>query len=115
MVEDNRSEQRDSKGRFIKGNDTRWKLGQSGNPGGKHKDPGITASQIEMMDKPCPYDSKGRTWREWLAEKGLLQIAEKPQAVKDYKDRVEGVVKDELEVTEIQKIEYVPAKEKEDV
>ena len=93
-----------------------WKPGESGNPGGRPKDPGITASQIEMMDKPCPYAKDPKTtWREWLAERGLLQIADKPQAVKDYKDRVEGVVKDELEVTEIQKIEYVPAKEKEDV
>ncbi len=89
--------------------------GESGNPGGKPKDPGITKLQIEMMDKPCPYAKDPKTtWREWLAEKGLLQIADKPQAVKDYKDRVEGVVKDELEVTEIQKIEYIPAKEKED-
>ena len=91
-----------------------WKPGESGNPGGRPKDTGITPVQIEMMDKPCPYAKDPETtWRMWLAEKGLLQIANRPQAVKDYKDRVEGVVKDELEVTEIQKIEFIPAKERE--
>jgi len=68
----------------------KWKPGQSGNPGGRKKDPGITPVQIEMMDKVCSFDSQGRTWREWLAEKGLLQVANSPRAVKDYKDRVEG-------------------------
>ena len=81
-----------------------WRPGQSGNPGGKHKDPGITPLQIEMMGKVCPYDAKGRTWREWLAERGLLQVAEKPQAVKDYKDRVEGAVAEQVEIQLIKSI-----------
>ena len=38
MTEDNRPQQRDSSGRFIKGNDAGWQPGQSGNPGGRQKD-----------------------------------------------------------------------------
>ena len=91
MVEENPSRQGKNKG-FI---DNQWKPGESGNPGGRPKDPGITPSQIEMMDKPCPYAKDPKTtWREWLAEKGLLQMTDKPQAVRDYKDRVEGKVAD---------------------
>jgi len=91
MVE-NGSKQRDSSGRFLKGNDMAFKPGESGNPGGRHKDPGITAVQIEMLDKLCPYDAKGRTWREWLAEKGLLLASDKEAALRDLKDRLEGKV-----------------------
>lgn len=107
MVEDTHSKQRT--GREISNANLKpYEPGQSGNPGGRKKDPGITPVQIEMMDKPCPYAKDPKTtWREWLAEKGLLQMADKPQAVKDYKDRVEGSVPTE----EIQKIQYVPAKE----
>lgn len=70
-----------------------WQKGESGNPGGRKKDPGITASQIEMLDKPCPYAKDPKiTWREWLAEKGLLLAGYKEAALRDLKDRLEGKV-----------------------
>ncbi len=73
--------------------DNQWKPGESGNPGGRHKDPGITAIQIEMLDKPCPYAKDPKTtWRMWLAEKGLLLAGDKEAALRDLKDRLEGKV-----------------------
>lgn len=112
MVEDNRTEQRGSNGKFIKGNTVGFQRGESGNPSGKPRDPGITKLQIEMLDKPCQY-KPSMTWREWLAERGLVLAAEKDSALEHLKERLEGKVKDEIDITEIQKIEYVPAKEKE--
>ena len=95
MVEDKPSRQGKNKA-FI---DNQWKPGQSGNPGGRHKDPGITAVQIGMLDTPCPYaKSPGITWRIWLAEKGLLLASDKEAALRDLKDRLEGKVKETLEI-----------------
>lgn len=90
-----------------------WKKGESGNPGGRPKDPGITRGQIEILDKPCPYAKRpNMTWREWLIEQGLLMAGTKDTALEHLKERLEGKVEDKLEI-EIQKIEYIPAKEKE--
>ena len=77
---------------------TRFQPGESGNPGGRPKDPGITAIQIEMLDKKCPYDAKGRTWREYLAEKGLLLAVNKEGALEHLKERLEGKVPDKHEI-----------------
>lgn len=90
MVEDNRSKQP----KYNEGGCTGkgWKPGQSGNPGGRPKDPGITAIQIKLLDKKCPYDAKGRTWREYLAEKGLLLAVQKEMALEHLKERLEGKV-----------------------
>ena len=69
-----------------------WKPGQSGNPAGRPKDPGITVIQEGMLDVVCPYDAKGRTWRVWLAERGLLQASEGNFALENLKNRLEGKV-----------------------
>lgn len=94
MTEDKPTKQGQNKD-FI---DNQWKPGQSGNPGGRPKDPGITAVQIEMLDKKCPYDAKGRTWREYLAEKGLLLAVQKEMALEHLKERLEGKVPDKHEI-----------------
>lgn len=69
-----------------------YKPGESGNPEGRPKDPGITATQKGMLDEVCPYDTKGRTWRAWLAEKGLIQASERDSALEHLKERLEGKV-----------------------
>lgn len=76
--------------------ESRWKPGQSGNPKGPPKDPGITATQRGMLDTICPYDtySPRRTWREWLAERGLVLASEKEMALEHLKERLEGKVLD---------------------
>jgi len=66
--------------------------GQSGNPKGRPKDPGITAGQLKKLDEVCPFDAKGRTWRKYLEERGLLQASQSPKAMGDFKDRIEGPI-----------------------
>jgi len=80
-----------------------WKPGQSGNPkGSPKKDISITMQQREMLTQVCPYDAKGRTWLEYLCDKGLVQVSEKPEAMKDFKDRTEGKVPDRLETPPVE-------------
>jgi hypothetical protein len=75
-----------------------WQPGQSGNPAGRPKDPGITAIQKKMLDEVCPYASKpGQTWREWLALKGLTLASERDSALEHLKERLEGKVPVEAE------------------
>lgn len=99
--------QRDSRGRFVPGNPSSWQPGQSGNPAGSpKKGESITMEQREMLNQPCPYDAKERTWLEYLCEKGLIQISEKPEAMRDFKDRTEGKAPDVLTITPDSKITF---------
>ena len=110
MVEEkNHTEHRNMNDKSL-GNLVHWKPGQSGNPGGRPKDPGITAIQIEMLDKKCPYDSKGRTWRDYLAERGLLLAIDKEGALEHLKERLEGKVADKIESDIPITIRYVRGK-----
>ena len=87
------AKQRDSRGRYVKGHDGQWKPGQSGNPAGPPKDPGITAIQRGMLDEVCPYATVPRqTWREWLALRGLTLAGTADSAHEHLKDRLEGKV-----------------------
>jgi len=96
-MKDNQSEHRNISAKSL-ANLIPYKPGQSGNPGGRPKDPGITAIQIKLLDKKCPYDAKGRTWRDYLAEKGLLLAVNKEGALEHLKERLEGKVPDKHEI-----------------
>jgi hypothetical protein len=75
-----------------------FKPGQSGNPAGRPKDPGITAIQKKMLDEVCPYATEpGQTWREWLAVRGLTLASERDSALEHLKERLEGKVAVEAE------------------
>ncbi len=65
-----------------------WKPGQSGNPGGHY----ITQRQQKMMSEACPFDGRGRTWLEALAEGGMRQALTIPVALSNLQDRHEGKV-----------------------
>ncbi len=93
MVEDSLSKKRTNR-EISNANLIHIKPGETLNPGGRPKDPGITAGQILKLDEVCPYDSKGRTWREYLIEKGLVQAGESPRAMEHLKQRLEGKVPD---------------------
>lgn len=97
MIDNNQSEQRKISGKSL-ANLKPYQPGQPGNPGGRPKDPGITAGQIEKLDEKCPFGSKGRAWREYLIEKGLLQAGESPKAMEHLKERLEGKVPDKHEI-----------------
>lgn len=96
---------------------TRFKPSESGNPGGRPKGESITARLRKILDSEY---RDGKTARECIVDtivKEVLGPSGKygfnTPLLKEIWERVEGKVQDKLEVTEIQKIEYVPAKEKE--
>ncbi len=91
--------------------DTRFQLGESGNPGGRPKGKSLTAVLRELLEQ-IP---KGDTAK--LKERIVKALLDKAlrgdtRALDIIFDRTDGKVSLPLEVTEIQKIEYVPAKEK---
>ena len=99
----------------------RWQPGESGNPGGRPKYKPISDKLRVLLDSP--YTEDGRTYADHIAKTivddlldpaGNLKHGFNNALLKELLERVEGNVKGEIEVTEIQKIEYVPAKEKED-
>lgn len=70
---------------------TRWKPGQSGNPGGRPKTAPLSQACREVLARPLPGDTAGRTYAEAIAEK----LAEKAlkgdiRAAQEIGDRAEG-------------------------
>jgi hypothetical protein len=55
------------------------------------KELSITRKQREMLPLPCPY-AKGKTWLEWLAERGMALAGENATFYKELLDRLEGKV-----------------------
>jgi Family of unknown function (DUF5681) len=75
------------------GKETRFAVGQSGNPGGR---PRSLASQLSvelrrLLGTPCPIDANQRNWAEALAEK-MCRMALKGNvyAFREIGDRTEG-------------------------
>lgn len=98
----------------------RWKKGQSGNPGGRPKYKPITDRLRELLDSKFGKD--GRTYADHIAQMvvddlldpaGKLKHGFNTMLLRELLERVEGGVKTEVEVTEVKKIVFVPAKEKE--
>lgn len=68
-------------------------LKPNGNPNGRPKNnASITVRQRAMLSEVCPFDSKGRTWLEALAENGMRQALTIPGAMSNLQDRLEGKV-----------------------
>jgi hypothetical protein len=45
-----------------------------------------------MLPEPCPLDSEGRSWAEWLAERWLTLAGENAAYYRELMDRLEGKV-----------------------
>jgi hypothetical protein len=79
--------------------DTRWKPGQSGNPGGRPKTAPLSYACRELLASPVPGDSEGRTYAQkiaaTLAEKA---IAGNIRAAQEIADRAEGKPRQSLEI-----------------
>lgn len=93
-----------------------FKPGQSGNPGGMRKGQSITAKLRKILDTEY---TDGKTVADHIVDTIVKEVLDpsgkygfNTPLLREILERTEGKVKDELEVTEIQKIEYVPAKEK---
>lgn len=56
----------------------------------------ITSKQREMLPLPCPY-APGKTWLEWLAERGMALSGDNAQYYKELMDRLEGKVTQTVE------------------
>lgn len=94
--------QRDSNGRFLPGNNSAWKPGQSGNPkGGPPKEFSVTAKAQAILER----DVK-RLQR--IAEMWITQAEEgKTEARRDLQDRMEGKVPLQTELSTKEPIEHV--------
>ena len=51
----------------------------------------ITSKQREMLPLPCPY-CPGKTWLEWLADRGMALACENATYYRELLDRLEGKV-----------------------
>lgn len=91
---------RDEKGRFLKGNETGWKPGQSGNPAGRPKTITLSEAYRNALAQPMPKDKKGRTIAEVIAEKVCLEAAftGNVQAAREIADRTEGKPKQAVDL-----------------
>jgi len=75
---------------------TRWKKGQSGNPGGRPKGESLVALMRRVLER----EHNGRPLMEVLAERLVKEaLAGKFPFAKEVLDRVEGKVQDKLEVS----------------
>ena len=74
-----------------------WKKGQSGNPKGHPSNKlSITAEQRKMLPLPCPY-APGKTWLQWLADRGMALAGENATYYRELMDRLEGKVVQPIE------------------
>jgi hypothetical protein len=78
---------------------TRWKPGQSGNPGGRPKTAPLSQACRELLAAPVPDDAKRRTYAEAIAE----SLAEKAlegdiRAAQELGDRAEGRARQSIEI-----------------
>lgn len=78
-----------------------WKPGQSGNPKGKK--PGtlsVTTILKKKLKEAAPKDKEGRKYINLLAESLILNAMKgNGTAIKEVLNRVDGIVKDELDIS----------------
>lgn len=111
MVEDSVKEQRDNNIGGVTGKG--FMPGQSGNPGGRPKGKSLTAVLRELLNQIPQGDNKELKEAVVKALIGKALTGD-TRALDIIFDRTDGKVSLPLDVTEIQKIEYVPAKGEED-
>ena len=61
-------------------------------PGRPCNELSLTHLTREKLDEPCPYDSKGRTWLEYLVERWLAHALENATYFRELIERLEGKV-----------------------
>lgn len=78
----------------------KWKKGQSGNPKGRPpKDLTLTSLLKDEIDKICPADKEGRTWRHLLVIATMrLAIKGESAALKEVWQRLDGRVPQQMDV-----------------
>jgi hypothetical protein len=61
-------ENRGKTGQILTGEATRFKSGQSGNPGGRPKTVALSQACRELLGQPVPDDPEGRSYAEAIAQ-----------------------------------------------
>lgn len=81
------------------GRATRYKKGQSGNPGGRPKFALFSQAAREVLAKPVPGDPEGRTYAQLIAQAlADKAIAGDLRAAQELADRAEGRVAQPVEI-----------------
>jgi hypothetical protein len=81
----------------------KWKKGQSGNPNGRpKKDVTLTSLLKEEIEKICPQDKEGRTWRQLLVIATMrCAIKGESAALKEVWQRLDGRVAQSIDLTTV--------------
>jgi hypothetical protein len=76
----------------------KFKKGEISNPRGRPPNElSLTNLTRETLDQVCPYDTKGRTWKEYLVDRWLALSAENPSYFRELVERLEGKVTQPIE------------------
>jgi Family of unknown function (DUF5681) len=96
----NSAENRRKTGTPIPGSEaTRFKPGQSGNPGGRPKMAALSRACRELLAVPLPDDPQGRTYAEAIAEAlARKALAGDIRAAQELGDRAEGRARQAIEI-----------------
>lgn len=81
---------------------TRFKPGQSGNPGGRPRTAPLSRAYRELLAQPVPDDPEGRTYAEVIAQV-LARKALKGdiRAAQELADRAEGRARQAIEIQQV--------------
>lgn len=90
-------------GKPVRGDEaTRWKPGQSGNPGGRPKRTPLADACREVLSEKVPGDANDRTNARAIAEKLVaMAIAGDIRAIQEVGDRGEGRARQSIEIEHI--------------
>jgi len=89
----------------------KFKKGQITNPRGRPPNElSLTNLTREMLDQGCPYDKKGRTWKEYLVDRWLALSAENPSYFRELIERLEGKVTQPIDTDVDTKVTFVIGK-----
>lgn len=82
------------------GGATQFKPGQSGNPGGRPRKTPLADACRELLNKPAPDDSSGRSYAEAIAERlAKKALAGSIPAARELADRAEGKARQAMELS----------------
>jgi len=86
--------------RPVRGDEaTRWKPGQSGNPGGRPKRTPLIDACREVLREPVPGDPTGRIYARAIADKlAAMALAGDIRAAQELADRAEGKPRQTIDI-----------------
>lgn len=78
---------------------TRWRPGQSGNPGGRPKTASLSQAYRQKLDSLVPGDKEGRTYAQAIADElAERALAGDIRAAQELADRAEGRPRQSIEI-----------------